>query len=276
MSRFLSNFRLSGSVWLWAVCGLVAVSLTQGSSNHSGLARAAVCCIMYDLGDRFPPRSSLYESTTQPSFPNSMIDIELVSLSLLSTSPISFELPQPGETVQVDSFFDVFTELRTPGGSFHVDSFFDITYRLHGVSGSPTETIVEIELVAMVLDGLIPPSVLPPGTVDPLPLRLRESPTLPSLGLHQVTELAPGGPYQIDSFFDVFTELSLDGGQNWIPSSGPVRMELTRVGVPEPSSLLLAGLVGIAGLGVHVRRQMKRYFCCKSADSDREGRSAAR
>ena len=32
--------------------------------------------------------------------------------------------------------------------------------------------------------------------------------------------LAPGIPYHIDSFFDVFTELSFDSGQTWKPYTG--------------------------------------------------------
>lgn len=37
----------------------------------------------------------------------------------------------------------------------------------------------------------------------------------------------------IDSFVDVFTELSIDGWQTWGPTSGPLRI----VGTPEPASL---------------------------------------
>src|SRR6185369_7648226 len=35
------------------------------------------------------------------------------------------------------------------------------------------------------------------------------------------------GRYRIESFFDVFTELSIDGGQSWMPGDGPVRVVLT-------------------------------------------------
>jgi len=70
---------------------------------------------------------------------------------------------------------------------------------------------------------------------------VRESPTLPSLGRTTITDQG-GGLYRIDSFFDVFTELSLDGGQTWMPSSGSTLVEL----VPEPSSLFLIALGGFA------------------------------
>ena len=54
---------------------------------------------------------------------------------------------------------------------------------------------------------------------------IRESPTKQSLGHTTIlTEL--GGTFSIDSFFDVFTELSLDGGQTWIPSQEILHIEL--------------------------------------------------
>ena len=40
---------------------------------------------------------------------------------------------------------------------------------------------------------------------------IRESPSRPSLGQTKITDIGVG-LYHIDSFFDVFTELSLDGG----------------------------------------------------------------
>jgi hypothetical protein len=78
---------------------------------------------------------------------------------------------------------------------------------------------------------------------------IRESPTLPSLGLTKVTDNL-NGTYHIDSFFDVFTELSLDGGQNWIPSSSSVRVNL----VPEPASVMLM-VLGLFGMGGLTRRR---------------------
>lgn len=74
-------------------------------------------------------------------------------------------------------------------------------------------------------------------------LLIRESPTLPSLGRTDITDLG-GGMWAIDSFFDVFTELSLDGGQSWIPSDGFTRMTL----IPAPGAIALAaaGLFGAA------------------------------
>lgn len=57
------------------------------------------------------------------------------------------------------------------------------------------------------------------------PHRLRESPTLPSHGKLRVRP-APTGGFYMDSFFDVFTELSLDGGTSWVPGDTASMLEL--------------------------------------------------
>src|SRR5687768_16531497 len=56
-------------------------------------------------------------------------------------------------------------------------------------------------------------------------LRIRESPTRQSLGRTSIRSL-PGGTYRIDSFFDVFVELSIDDGQTWRPGDAPVSLRV--------------------------------------------------
>jgi len=70
---------------------------------------------------------------------------------------------------------------------------------------------------------------------------IRDSPTLASTG-QNITSIG-GGQFQISSFFDVFTELSLDGGQTRTPSLTSARVEL----VPEPGSIVLvaAGMLAL-------------------------------
>jgi len=70
---------------------------------------------------------------------------------------------------------------------------------------------------------------------------IRESPTLASIGQTSITDNGDG-TYQISSFFDVFTELTIDGGITWYPDqNGPARMTL----IPEPATICLLGLGGI-------------------------------
>ncbi len=81
------------------------------------------------------------------------------------------------------------------------------------------------------------------------PFMIRESPTKQSTGKTTITNLGGGG-YKIDSFFDVFTELSIDGGASWMPQSvgggpNPVHFDLGGA-VPEPTAL---GLLGLSLLG---------------------------
>ncbi|GAF96445.1 unnamed protein product, partial [marine sediment metagenome] len=80
---------------------------------------------------------------------------------------------------------------------------------------------------------------------------LRESPTLSSLGEVTITDLG-GGTWAIDSFFDIFTELSPDGGANWFAdaAAGTTGHHLTLV--PEPASAVLV-LAGLALIGRRVR-----------------------
>jgi hypothetical protein len=103
-----------------------------------------------------------------------------------------------------------------------------------GKAGHVTGTF-DTEMLSMSLTGMTPLG----------PIMIRESPTLPSLGKTSISDIG-GGLYHIDSFFDVFTELSIDGGQQWIPSEGPTHVRLC----PEPTSIALVSLalVGLVGL----------------------------
>jgi hypothetical protein len=108
-----------------------------------------------------------------------------------------------------------------------------VTVVVHGKGDAPTGTF-QTEMLSLDL-------TLGGGVM------IRESPTLPSVGQTTITPMG-GGTYHIDSFFDVFTELSIDGGNTWIPSAGPTHVDLAPVpGVPEPAgwALLSIGLLGL-------------------------------
>ena len=63
------------------------------------------------------------------------------------------------------------------------------------------------------------------GDVGGVSIDIRESPGIPSPGETTVTNNGDG-TFQIDSFFDVFTELSIDGGPFQPQSNSAGRMEL--------------------------------------------------
>jgi hypothetical protein len=105
-----------------------------------------------------------------------------------------------------------------------------------------TDRYFDTELLQLdVSGGNLPPNIL-----------IRESPTLASLGRTAIRD-AGGGQFLIASFFDVFTELSLDGGASWIPSNGSVRMQA----VPEPALLTLLALGAAASRARRSRARRK-------------------
>jgi hypothetical protein len=87
-------------------------------------------------------------------------------------------------------------------------------YRLR--TGQPGFTFYDTELLQLDVAG----GGLPQG------MRLRESPTKASMGRTAISP-RPGGGFIVDTFFDIWTEISLDDGQTWWPSAVPARMRFT-------------------------------------------------
>ncbi len=110
------------------------------------------------------------------------------------------------------SFFDVFVEFSADGATRYFDT-----------------EMLSLDLVMSTPYGQ---------------MMIRESPTLQSMGHYSIRDLG-NGMYHVDSFFDVFTELSLDGGQTWTPADGSTHFEL----VPGPGALALLGAWGLGSKG---------------------------
>jgi hypothetical protein len=167
----------------------------------------------------------------------------LRSLSL--DNPSSRVLPPPTSS-SVDSFFDVFAEVLFTGlpGSPFVDLVAPAHVKYtYWYSDFPTK-YYSTEMLQLEIDS---------GGI-----MLYESPTLASVGTTTVTDYGDG-TYGVDSFFDVFLELSFDGGQSWLPASNAVY--ITTV-LPEPATLSLLALGGMAllrrqtnSLGTHWRHK---------------------
>ncbi len=177
-------------------------------------------------------------------------------LSLPQHKPIADEQKLKQGTDQQETFFstlDANLEVKQNGitvqnGPIQANGLTTtlVHGKYNGVGVENTTGTFPTEMLALNLSG----GTLPPGVM------IRESPTRPSLGQTSVQDIG-GGLYKIDSFFDVFTELSIDGGQTWMPSmnaegaplSGHVSL------VPEPGALTLLG-IGLAGMvGYRWRRR---------------------
>ena len=65
------------------------------------------------------------------------------------------------------------------------------------------------------------------GGAAPGGATVRESPSRVSSGQTTVTALS-GGRYRIETYYDVWLEISVDGGSTWVPADGAVRMTLGR------------------------------------------------
>ena len=170
-----------------------------------------------------------------PTAGGTIIQTEMVSLSLTSVGPVTV-VPGSGDFA-VDSFFDV---------SYEIDSFFDVftELSLRVTPGTHTATTgtFQTEILSMDLSGLTGPVRIDP-TIDPIRM---------STG-HVTVLKREDGEFHIDSFFDVFTELSLDNGTTWMPSAGSTPL-MASYDTPEPSTWALLVCAGMTLAVLRVRR----------------------
>lgn len=218
------------------VCALTAAAVVACAGAPSALARPHYTTfngVKYD-----------YYSTGSggtATFPGADLatglDVLVGDFNFFSPPESGAEFPEPGMIVSISLDTGGDLNLRTAGGPD----------RRHSIAMTRAEMLVmgsmgngdpstlrgfDMELLALSISG---PN-FPDGYL------IRESPTLASLG-HLTIQPAPGrgtGGFIVDSFFDVFFELSTDNGQNWTPAVSSVRL----TGVPTPMSLLPIAMAG--------------------------------
>jgi hypothetical protein len=173
-------------------------------------------------------------------------DLFVAGLQIWATNPA--QLDTPSMTIE---------------GGWEFDSTYDVAFSAFaGIGTGPTVPVMGTGTArakgAAAQDGFIfEPRVYQTemlmlnlqGQVFSQPFMIRESPTLASRGVSTTQDTCPQCDpvfvrYRITSFFDVFTELSINGGETWVPSPSSVRIIQT----PEPEGLLL--LVCGVGFGV--------------------------
>jgi hypothetical protein len=126
----------------------------------------------------------------------------------------------PGATVTSDYFATFNGQLVLAPPVVAASVTYPLSLRAHmveritlaGTQGSVRT--FDTELVAFELGGSATPAAM-----------VRESPARASSGRTTITTLA-GGQFRIESYYDVWLEISLDGGKTWHPADKAVRMTL--------------------------------------------------
>ena len=210
-------------------------------------------CVVVMGGLAAPASAMLHEGFTDPSLPPIHPDPTIAYYGqdlhamfpqdVIMNDPVHKDFTNvqraavgPDEQETFDSVLEALVDIPGMG-------LFDVPVTLTG----PVSTMVynystgqtglfDTEIVSMSLT----------GNVGGIAVEVRESPTLQSLGQTEIIDLG-GGIYAIDSFFDVFTELSVDGGVFMADLNGPGTVELC----PEPATM---GLLALGGLAILRRR----------------------
>ncbi|MCX6231296.1 MAG: IPTL-CTERM sorting domain-containing protein [Bacteroidetes bacterium] len=201
---------------------------------------ASGACVTFDVYTTNGPlafTAGYWASTSTPNFPGigaitsgvnlSSIPILMLNSNCYLASGNQYRSSNPFCQYSLNSFFDVFGEITTcqpmpvsgsntistvmtihgnsSSGSFSVNSPTIINLSFDYAEGNTK--FYNTEMISLIIGGL-------PGGI-----MIRESPTLASTGRTSLTD--DGGQYVADSFFDVFFEISIDGGQTWYPSQSP-------------------------------------------------------
>jgi hypothetical protein len=194
-----------GFGWIVAVALLAAAWAGQGRASEHWFPSNCV-----------PQPNSQYTASFHQLYAAGLIDLrDPIHFDFTSCNPP----PPPGPPTNHSFGSSVRAKISNDGGA---------TYQNHQAPAQCTVRMTNAGTVGgtMIFDTEMLQLDISGGTLPPN-VKIRESPTLASTGR---TTMRPGaGGFYIDSFFDVFTELSLDGGQTWMPSdngAGHVVMDI--------------------------------------------------
>lgn len=201
---------------------------------------------------------------SSPSLPPIGNDVNGLPTGYLSPSDVHAMFSGPGLAVVLTQVqhkpFALLERLPQPDGS-EIETFQSTLDGLASVNGAPpfpfhaegpVTTRVNYPAGGGGPLGTFPTEMLSMSLTGPGSVMIRESPTLQSTGQTSVQSVPSG--FQIDSFFDVFTELSVDGGLSWIPNDGgPTHVDLQAVPEPGTAALLAIGAAGL--IAVRLRRR---------------------
>jgi hypothetical protein len=223
---------------VWVVVTIVGALAACGQGfAHPGGANAPSPDLPPIIPEGYLSPQDVHAKYSGPALEVVLSMVEHQPFALLD--PTLFECGQPGSTMcdEHHHFQSQLHAMVSINGDPAVPINMSGPVRTVARNKGPTDTTgtFDTEMLSMSLTG---------G-----PVMVRESPTKASTGKTSITDIG-GGMWHIDSFFDVFTELSLDGGATWIPKAGNRGTRVNLGGVPEPTSIMLLalGLLGVAGL----------------------------
>jgi hypothetical protein len=215
---------------LWTELSLDGGQTWTLATNSTRMALTNNSPEVFSLTNHLPALDSRYRTTDVTSFcTNGICCTNGILLSNIVHSSFTANIPPPplgsntvhsfGSQVAFQISLDgglTFTPQQAPGA---VTVFVNHTRDIEGTQYFDTQ------MLQLDISG----GTLPAG------VRVRQSPSRPSIGKTHLRSV-PGG-FKLSSYFDIYTELSLDGGATWKPACCPEHMALDAPPTDYPSTI---------------------------------------